>query len=83
MVRLHFVGVAPNPVSSKIFALIAGQKSISGSPLGSPVTVAKMLDFAARHKIAPIIETYNFDQVNEAIERLHSGKARYRLVLKH
>jgi alcohol/geraniol dehydrogenase (NADP+) len=83
MGRLHFVGVVPNPVSSHVFPLISGQKSISGSPLGSPATVAKMLDFAARHKIEPIIETFKFDEINEAIERLHSGKARYRLVLKH
>jgi alcohol/geraniol dehydrogenase (NADP+) len=81
--KLHFVGVVPNPLSTNIFPLIAGQKSISGSPLGSPATTAKMLDFAARHKIEPIIEIFEFDQVNEAIERLHSGKARYRLVLKH
>jgi uncharacterized zinc-type alcohol dehydrogenase-like protein len=47
--RLHFVGVVPNPVSSQIFPMILGQKSISGSPLGSPATVEKMLDFAARH----------------------------------
>jgi alcohol/geraniol dehydrogenase (NADP+) len=83
MGRLHFVGVTPNPISSNVFPLIMGQKSISGSPLGSPVTVAKMLDFAARHKVEPIIETYSFDQVNEALEKLRSGKARYRLVLKH
>ncbi|NJM72792.1 MAG: NAD(P)-dependent alcohol dehydrogenase [Scytonema sp. RU_4_4] len=80
--RLHFVGVVPNPVSSHVFPLIAAQKSISGSPLGSPATVAQMLDFAARHKIEPVIETFEFNQVNEALERLHSGKARYRLVLK-
>lgn len=81
--RLHFVGVVPNPVSSQIFPLIQGQKSLSGSPLGSPVTVAQMLDFAARHQIEPITEFFAFDQVNEAMERLHSGKARYRIVLKH
>lgn len=81
--RLHFVGVVPNPIASLAFPLIAGQKSISGSPLGSPATIAKMLDFLGRHNIEPIIETFSFDDVNEAIERLHSGKARYRLVLKH
>ncbi len=81
--RLHLVGVAPSPVSSQIFALIGGQKSISGSPLGSPATLAKMLDFAARHEIEPITEIYTFDQVNTAMEKLRNGKPRYRLVLKH
>ena len=40
-----------------------------------------MLDFAVRHDVKPVIETYAFDQVNEAIERLKSGDARYRIVL--
>jgi alcohol/geraniol dehydrogenase (NADP+) len=81
--RLHFAGIAPNPISSHSYPLIVGQKSISGSPLGSPATMGQMLDFAARHAIAPIVEVYSFDRINEAIDRLRSGKARYRIVLKH
>jgi uncharacterized zinc-type alcohol dehydrogenase-like protein len=81
--RLHFVGVVPNPVSSHVFPLIERQKSISASPLGSPTTLARMLDFAARHQLEPITETFTFERVNEAMERLRSGKARYRIVLKH
>jgi alcohol/geraniol dehydrogenase (NADP+) len=81
--KLHFVGVAPNPVSSQLFPLILGQKSISGSPLGSPTTVDRMLNFAARHGVEPITETYAFSEVNEALEKLRSGKPRYRIVLKH
>ena len=79
---LHFVGAVPNPISTPVFPLIIGQKSISGSSLGSPTTVAKMLNFAVRHNIQPITETYSFERVNEAIARLHSGKARYRIVLQ-
>jgi uncharacterized zinc-type alcohol dehydrogenase-like protein len=81
--KLHFVGVVPNPISTPVFPLIMAQRSITASPLGSPTTTAKMLDFAARHNIQPITETYSFDQINEAMERLNSGKARYRIVLKH
>jgi uncharacterized zinc-type alcohol dehydrogenase-like protein len=81
--RLHFVGVVPNPIQFQVFPLIAGQKSISGSPLGSPATATKMLDFANRHQIEPVIETFKFSQVNEALEHLEAGKARYRIVLQH
>ena len=38
--------------------------------------------FAARKKIAPQIELFPMSELNEAIERLHSGQARYRIVLK-
>ena len=81
--RLHFVGFTPNPLFIPLSALVLQQKSISGSPLGSPTTVAKMLEFAARHDIKPIVETYGFEQVNEAMEKLRSGKPRYRIILKH
>ena len=81
--RLHFVGVVPNAVQTGVFLLLMGQKSLSGSPLGSPITIAKMLDFAALHHIEPVTETFDFTQVNEAFEHLESGKARYRIVLKH
>ncbi len=81
--RLHFVGIPPSPIQSQAFPMILGQKSISGSPLGSPATVNKMLDFAVRHHVEPVTETFPFDQVNEAIAHLESGKARYRIVLKH
>jgi alcohol/geraniol dehydrogenase (NADP+) len=81
--RLHFVGVVPNPIPSQVFPMIAGQKSISGSPLGSPNTTSTMLAFAARQGIQPITEMFSFADVNSAFDRLRSGKARYRVVLKH
>ncbi len=81
--KLHLVGAVLAPISVGVFSLIGGQKSISGSPVGSPVTVAEMLDFAARHQIAPVTETFPFSKINEALDHLRSGKARYRIVLAH
>ena len=43
----------------------------------------KMLDFCARHGIAPITEEFPMSQANETIEHLEAGKARYRIVLKN
>lgn len=79
--RMHFVGAALDPLDLSLFPLLMGQRSVSASPVGSPATIARMLDFAVRHDIRPVIETYAFDQVNEAVARLRSGKARYRIVL--
>ncbi|MDJ0688056.1 MAG: NAD(P)-dependent alcohol dehydrogenase [Xenococcaceae cyanobacterium MO_188.B32] len=81
--KLHFVGVVPNPIQTNVFPLLMGQRSLSGSPLGSPITTATMLDFAARHGIEPVTETFAFSQINEALAHLEAGKARYRIVLKH
>lgn len=79
--RLHFVGATLDPLDINVFSLIMAQRSISGSPVGSPATIRKMLEFALRHNIKPVIEIFSFDQINEAVDRLRSGKAHYRVVL--
>ena len=81
--RLHFVGATLEPLNISAFSLITAQRSVSGSPVGSPATIKQMLDFAKQHEIQPIVEFYDFKDINAAIERLASGKARYRVVLKH
>ncbi|MEW9798266.1 NADPH-dependent aldehyde reductase Ahr [Alteromonas sp. CYL-A6] len=80
--RLHFVGATLEPLDLQVFPLIMGQRSVSASPVGSPSTIRKMLDFAALHRIEPVTEYFSFDQVNEALDRLREGKAHYRIVLK-
>jgi uncharacterized zinc-type alcohol dehydrogenase-like protein len=79
--RLHFVGAVLAPLDLNVFSLIGAQLTVSGSPVGSPATIRKMLDFANRHGIQPKIEKFLFEDVNLAIERLRSGEARYRIVL--
>jgi uncharacterized zinc-type alcohol dehydrogenase-like protein len=81
--RLHIVGATLEPLDIGAFSLIMAQRSVSGSPVGSPVTIAKMLDFAARHQIAPITEQFAFADINQAVAHVRSGKARYRVVLRH
>jgi uncharacterized zinc-type alcohol dehydrogenase-like protein len=79
--RLHVVGVVLDPIPLAAFDLIVAQRSVSGSPSGAPVTIAKMLEFAARHGIAPQVEHFAMSRVNDALDHLKSGKARYRIVL--
>lgn len=79
--RLHVVGAVLKPMPITAMPLIFGQKSVSGSPTGSPVAMETMLDFAARHQIAPKTEHMPMSQINEAFERLEAGKANYRIVL--
>lgn len=81
--RLHTVGAIPEPIPTPAFALIVGQRSISGSPLGSPATMNKMINFCKRHDIKPIAEYFPMTQANEALEHLKSGEARYRIILKN
>jgi uncharacterized zinc-type alcohol dehydrogenase-like protein len=79
--RFHNLGAVLDPLDIAAMPLIMKQISFSGSPVGSPETIRKMLEFAVRHDIKPIIETFPMGQVNEAVDHLASGKAHYRIVL--
>jgi uncharacterized zinc-type alcohol dehydrogenase-like protein len=65
------------------FSLIMGEKTVGGSPIGSPQLTKTMLDFCVRHDIYPDVEEFPMSKINEAIDHLHSGKARFRVVLKN
>jgi uncharacterized zinc-type alcohol dehydrogenase-like protein len=47
---LHFVGAVPQPISVSAFTPLAGQKSVSGSPLGSPATTRCRIEFCTAIK---------------------------------
>lgn len=80
--RLHVVGAVLEPIPVPAFSLITGERQVSGSPTGSPIDIATMLDFAARHDIAPVTEKFPMSKINDAFTHLKSGKARYRIVLE-
>jgi uncharacterized zinc-type alcohol dehydrogenase-like protein len=79
--RLHVVGGVLEPIPVAAFSLILQQRSVSGSPTGSPVAIETMLDFASRHQIVPQTEHFPMSKINDAFARLASGKAHYRIVL--
>ena len=79
--RLHFVGAVLDPIESSVFSLMGGRKSISGSPVGSPKNIKKMLAFCAKHKIYPMAEHFKFNQINDAIDKLRNNKIRFRAIL--
>jgi uncharacterized zinc-type alcohol dehydrogenase-like protein len=78
-VRARAASVAPLP--DGIGSDYPGPRSVSGSPVWSLVAVAATPEFAARYDFKPVIETFLLDRVDDAIEHLRSGRARYRTVL--
>ena len=80
--RLHMVGAVMKPLDLNVFNLMKGRKSVSGSPVGSPKNISKMLDFANQHQIYPETEIFEFDQINSAIDKLRKNEIRYRAVMK-
>ncbi|TFH02171.1 MAG: NAD(P)-dependent alcohol dehydrogenase [Candidatus Thorarchaeota archaeon] len=76
MVLVGFPDVALNSTD-----LVAHQLSIAGSFLGNRATMQEMLSFAQAHSIKPSVELMPMTKVNEAIQKVKEGKARYRIVL--
>ncbi len=78
---LCVVGVPPSPIAIQAFSLIGAQKSISGSPTGSPRDLHEMLGVASRHGVKAITERFPMAKANDAIAKVKKSKVRYRAVL--
>ena len=81
--KFHTVGAVMEPMAIPAFSLIGGEKSVAGSPLGSPALTKTMLDFCVRHGIYPTVEEFPMKNANEALAHLEEGNARFRVVLKN
>ena len=79
--KFYNVGAVLEPMAIPAFSLIVGEKSVAGSPTGSPALTRTMLEFCVRHDIYPMIEEFPLSKVNVAMAHLKEGKARYRIVL--
>lgn len=77
---LMVIGAAPSIQVSPLL-LITGARSIKGWYSGTSIDSQDTLAFSARTGVQSMNETYPFDRVNEAFERMMSGNARFRVVL--
>lgn len=58
--------------------IVLGQKKVEGSLIGSATEFDLMLKFAAEHDVAPIFETYKWEDFPVAWEKLEHGRPHYR-----
>ena len=73
---------APPSLEASAFLLIAGSRSIKGWYSGTSIDSQDALAFSAFSGVRSMNEVYPLERVNEAYERMMSGKARFRVVLK-
>jgi uncharacterized zinc-type alcohol dehydrogenase-like protein len=76
--NLTLVGAPEKPLPVSAFALIFGNKSLSGSMIGGIDQTQEMLDFCGRHKITADVEVIAIQQINEAYERMLKSDVKYR-----
>src|ERR1043166_2538234 len=72
---------APDSLQVSPVALIMAQRSVKGWYSGLSIDSEDTLRFSARTGVQSMNETFPFERVNEAYERMASGKARFRVVL--
>ncbi len=77
---LIVVGAAPSMEISPIW-LLSGCRSVKGWYSGTSIDTEDTLAFSARVGVKSMNETYPLDRVNDAYERMMSGRARFRVVL--
>jgi D-arabinose 1-dehydrogenase-like Zn-dependent alcohol dehydrogenase len=80
--ELLVLGAAPEPIEVSPFQLIPGRRSVAGWPSGTPADSEDTLKFSAMTGVRPMIETYPLERAAEAYERMMSGKARFRVVIR-
>ena len=80
---LVICGVPDGAVEFMPFPLIVSEKKISGGRAGSPSDTREMLEFCAIHNIAPMCEQFALDDINQAVQHVRDGKARFRVVLAY
>jgi uncharacterized zinc-type alcohol dehydrogenase-like protein len=78
---LCVVGLPQTSVTFAADELVGFQKTIEGSPVGSPERIAEMFRFAADKGVKPKIECFPMTHGSEALKRLAGGRVRYRAVL--
>ncbi len=70
-----------NKFEFEAIPFIMGGKKFVSSKIGPRERIKELLHFTSLHDIRATVEIYPFSKVNEAIDRLRSGKAHYRVVL--
>ena len=58
------------------------ERALVGSYLGPLGDYEEMLAFAVEHDVRPQVEVMPLARINEALDRVRDGKARYRVVVE-
>lgn len=75
------VGASSEAIEVSPIQLIQGRRSIQGWASGTPTDSEDTVQFAGLSGVRPMIEKYPLSQVNDAYQRMISGKAQFRVVL--
>src|SRR5258708_39488668 len=79
--RLVIMGADAEPPAVSPMDLLMQRIRIIGSQQNDPEYLFEALDFVAKRKVKPIVETYPLAEAPKAYQRVVDGKARFRAIL--
>jgi D-arabinose 1-dehydrogenase-like Zn-dependent alcohol dehydrogenase len=80
--RLVVLGAATDPLEVSTLVLIGGRRSIVGWPSGTAADSQDTLAFSALTGVRSVNEVFPLERAADGYDRMMSGKARFRVVLK-
>jgi alcohol dehydrogenase/propanol-preferring alcohol dehydrogenase len=80
--KLVMVGISEEPVEIPIVKFIVGRHSVQGWPCGTSADSQDTLNFSVQAGIRPMVQEFPLKRAAEAYDRMMSGEARFRVVLK-
>jgi uncharacterized zinc-type alcohol dehydrogenase-like protein len=78
---MTLVGAPEKPLSLMSFALLFGNRNLSGSIIGGIPETQEMLDFCGEHNITADVEVIPIQKLNEAYTRLLKSDVKYRFCI--
>jgi uncharacterized zinc-type alcohol dehydrogenase-like protein len=79
--NITLVGAPEKPLPVSAFALLFGNKTLSGSIIGGIAETQEMLDFCGQQGITADVEVISIHQINEAYERMLKSDVKYRFTI--
>lgn len=80
--KLIIVGISGEPVEVPVTKFIVGRQSVQGWPCGASMDSQDTLTFSVQAGIRPMVEEFPLERATAAYDRMMSGYARFRVVLK-
>jgi uncharacterized zinc-type alcohol dehydrogenase-like protein len=79
---LCLVGAPAEPLRLDVGSMLGRQLGVATSAIGGRPAVREMLEFAARHGVAPQLELRPLCEAAAGLDHVRRGRARYRVVLE-
>lgn len=81
--KMVLVGAPEQPIPLQVFSMLLNGVNLGGSAIGSPAEIKEMLQLAQKTNTKTWLKKWPMEKVNDALNDMDAGNARYRHVLEN